>query len=92
MCYQERTARANITTWERSEAYDLGQVYGRYSTEKGRAWRYCQDLCRKHDGERLRVINHNTFKFTAGFQFADPETGVLRFMYITPSYDVAVDM
>lgn len=92
MSYQERTARANISTYNRSEADSLRKVYGRYSDKKERAWDYCKDLCRRYSGERLRVLSHNSFIFTAGFRFTDPETGVLRFMFITPSYDVAVDM
>lgn len=91
MTYQERQAKANISSWRRSEARSIWQAYGRPSYKKEKAWSYCQDLCRRNNGHDLKVISCNSFKFTAGFEFVDPETGVVRFMYISPAYDVAVD-
>ena len=89
---RERTAKRNIESWEQSEADQLYKVYGKYSANKAKAFEYCKELMYKMDGERLRIISHNTFIFTAGFRFIDKETGVIRFMFITPSYNTAVDM
>ena len=90
--YQKRQAKGNIRVWENSRYSSLDSAYGKYSAEKARAWRYCEDLCEKMNGSKLRVLAHNSFIFTAGFEFVDEETGVIKFMYITPNYDVAVDM
>lgn len=89
--YQKRTARGNYGTWNTSDMFDISQAYGRYSTAKARAWNYCRELCDSMNGYGLKVINHNPFTFTAGFESVDPETGVILFTYITPNYDITID-
>jgi len=89
---QENRARVNISSWRNSRYTDLNSAYGRCSSAKKRAWEYCQDLCRKYEGEGLKVISRNGYRFTAGFEYADPNTGELMFMYISPNYDRAVSM
>ena len=73
--------------YENSRDYSLDSCYGSYSYAKARAWDYCVNLYQKHNGYGLKVISHNGWVFTAGFTFADPETGVMKMMYITPSAD-----
>lgn len=90
--YQRRMAKASIASWKRSRDYSLYDAYGRFSSKKAAAWDYCEDLCNKHNGRGLKVVSHNTNIFTAGFEYEDPETGVLMFMFISPNYDVAVEM
>ena len=65
----------------------LEDVYGRYSDKKALAYTYCRNLMCKYDGYDFRIINHNTFMFTCGFKFRDPETDELTFAYITPTYN-----
>lgn len=90
--YQRRMAKGNIDSWKRSSDFSLDSAYGRYSSNKASAWKYCEDLRDKHDGRNLKVISHNTYMFTAGFEYNDAETGEVMFMFITPSYDVSVSM
>lgn len=71
----------------RSDKYRLEDCYARYSTAKSHAWDYCVNLMMKFDGWGLKVVSYNGWVFTAGFEYADPETGVISFMYITPSKD-----
>ena len=85
-------AKANIKAWRNSDMYSLYHAYNDFSANKARAWRYCEELCKKHNGYGLKVISKNTFMFTAGFEFVDKENGNTKFMYITPNYDIAVDM
>ena len=92
MTQQERTAKARYEDYKRSTDTSLSDVYKSNSTAKNRAWVYCQELCEKHNGTGLKVVSHNSMIFTAGFQFVDKDTGVLRYMHITPSYDTAVDI
>lgn len=89
---QERTARANIRSYRNSTCYELWDAYGRCSVKKREAWEYCKRLCREFEGEDLKVISYNTYMFTAGFMYADPKTGELMFMYISPSYNQPVSM
>ena len=87
-----KRANENIRAWKRSGAYDLGYVYGRYSEAKGRAWQYCENKRRELHGWELKVISFNTCIFTAGFAYYDIERNCTMFYYITPSYDIAVEM
>ena len=88
---REKIAKANINRYNDSRASELFHVYGKYSTAKARAFDYCRNLMNKLDGWGLKILSYNTFMFTAGFLFVDKETGVTKFMYITPSYDTATD-
>lgn len=72
-------------------SFTLDNAYGTHSYNKDRAWIYCENLQAQYNGWGLKVISYNTFIFTAGFYFTDKDTGVLRFMYITPSYDTPID-
>lgn len=92
MTTRERTALNQYPYYQQSNASDLSDVYGRYSTAKAAAWKYCYDLMAEYDGWGLRIIGHNVFMFTAGFLFRDPETDALKFMYITKSSDTAVEV
>ena len=89
---QEARAKGAIKQWYTSKARSLHDVYKSFSEAKSRAWAYCEWQMYKHNGSYLRVISHNVNIFTAGFEFVDPETGVVKFYYITPTYDVIVDM
>lgn len=89
--YQKRMARGNYGTWNNSELFDIDQAYKTFSVAKYNAWKYCRRLCESMNGYGLKVINHNTFTFTAGFESVDPETGVILFTYITPNYDITID-
>lgn len=73
------------------KAHDIFSAYGRPSAAKIRAWRYCEQLCAEKDGRGLVVMSANTFRFSAGFEFTDPETGVVNFCYIAPDYDAITD-
>lgn len=89
---REKKARANISSWRNSRYTDLRSAYDRYSKRKQDAWEYCEDLCRRKNGEGLKVISRNSHIFTAGFVFPHPDTDELWFMYITPSYDQEVSL
>ena len=67
----------------------LDEVYGHYSTAKGRAYTYCKELCRRLDGERFCITGHNCMTFTVSFDFPNPYTGVMMRAIITRSYNHA---
>lgn len=92
MTQQERSAKEHVTSYKNSTATGLDDVYGKCSSRKRDAWRYCENLCRNLNGTDLKVVSFNMNVFTAGFQFIDKDTGVVRYMHITPSSDTAVDM
>lgn len=91
--YQKSMARSAWRRWLNNDykAVTLYEAYGRPSYAKERAWEYCERLCEKHDGYGLVVMSANTFRFSAGFEYIDKETGAVSFMYISPDYDCSVD-
>lgn len=89
---KERQARNHYKAWERSKDYALDFVYGSYSVNKARAWRYCQEMKAKLNGYGLKVITHNRMVFTAGFEYYDEKAQTVKFYYITPSYGCVVDI
>ena len=88
----ERQAKKYYKEWERSEDYALDSAYGSYSVNKEQAWSHCQEKQAELNGYRLKVITHNRFIFTAGFEYYDEEEGTVKFYYITPSYEYAIDI
>ena len=70
--------------YQRSTDYTLNSVYGSFSYDKMRAFERCEDVMKNHKGFSLKIISHNTFMFTCGFEFFD-ENGKRFFCYITPS-------
>lgn len=72
----------------------LDEVYGSYSVAKSYAWRHCECLCRELDGRHLCITSRNTFRFTAQFEFDNPENGRPMVCHITPSstYAMYLDM
>ena len=89
---KERQARKHYNAWERSEDYALEFVYNSFSTRKAQAWRRCQEKQAELNGYGLKVISHNTSIFTAGFEYYDEKAQTVKFYYITPLYDCAVDI
>ena len=78
--------------WQNTSARSLEDVYGTFSKNKVRAFMYCEDLMFKLKGRRLRILSHNSHTFTVGFEFPHPETGVMCFAYITPSYNRYIEL
>lgn len=64
-------ARADINrayeAWKRSEMKCLEDAYKAPSEAKQCAWIRCIGLCKGNNGCDLRIIGHNTQKFSAGF-------------------------
>lgn len=86
----KRKALSHYDRYERSSDYSLNSAYGKYSSAKAQAWKYCEELMQEHNGWGLKVISHNTHMFTAGFMFE--QDGKEMFMYISPSKDIAVEV
>lgn len=85
MKHNTKEAMYITAMYKRSSDTELWQVYGNYSRAKAEAFDYCKRLMAEHDGSDLRILSHNTFMFTAAFQFRNKETDEAMIMYITPS-------
>ena len=76
-----------MAEYKKSNARDLYQVYDSPSRAKQRALEHCKETAFMLGGYDAmfsgRIISHNTFQFTYGFVFPDPETGVVKFCVLT---------
>lgn len=86
MTKNEKIAKAHYLDYLRSNSYNLWDVYGTYSRNKAMAFLNCRQKMLALDGWGLKILSHNSQAFTVGFEFADKETGVVRFAYITKDY------
>lgn len=74
-----------------SNDYSLFNVYESVSRNKWSAWEHCETVCKEHDGWDLKILSHNTWQFTAGFEFENPETGAVALYIITESREFAFE-
>ena len=82
-----KIAQAHINAYDNSTINYLWECYDHYSQYKINAYNRCLDLMNSLNGWGLRILSYNSNVFTVGFLFNDPETGVIRFAYITRDYD-----
>ena len=68
-----------------SDILNIYQAYRKPSSKKANAWEWCKDLCRKYDGESLKVVSYNDNYFTAGFEFE--KDGKRYFCWITADHN-----
>lgn len=76
---------AIVASFERSNMTELYHAYHSVSARKIQAWKDCKRIYAEHRTRitELRIIGANSFQFSAGFEFTAPETGEVRFCYIT---------
>lgn len=75
----------NPNSWGRCT--DIYEAYSKPSREKVRAFEYCLQLCREHNGYDFQIIGHNAMTFSVGFRYYGKNTGAACFAYITRDYD-----
>lgn len=85
MEYKKLTHEHNA--YLRSAATQLREVYNSWSDAKERAYQYCRNKFIELDGWNFCICSYNTFMFTVGFEYNDPETGEHMFAYITKNHD-----
>lgn len=74
-----------------SNDYSLFDVYESVSRKKWEAWEHCEAVCKEHKGWNLKVLSYNSWQFTAGFKFENPETGAISLYIITKSREFAFE-
>lgn len=88
---QNARAKAAYQAYQLSDR-DLYSAYSRPSKAKVSVWYDCYRQMTKAHGFGLRVVSKNTQIFTCGYCYRDKKTGVLHFVYITPSYTADVEV
>lgn len=81
---ERERAEYNYKVWEMSEKDSIYKAYKRPSFAKYKAFERCREMCRNDDGWGCKVVSTNCSTFTAGYEYADKESGVCKFVYITP--------
>lgn len=74
-----------------SNDYSLFDVYESGFRKKWEAWEHCEAVCKEYKGWDLKVISHNGYRFAAGFEFENPETGAISLYIITKSREFAFE-
>ncbi|MBQ5475984.1 MAG: hypothetical protein IIT65_15230 [Lachnospiraceae bacterium] len=91
MTRNEKIAKANINGYEKSTMLNITDAYAKPSTAKQNAFMSCLYDMANNAGWGLKVISYNTFMFTCGYLFVEPETGVVKFKFFTPNHTTVVD-
>lgn len=72
-----KKAKSFIQQYDVSIDEYLTDVYDNPSDVKIEAFKTCYRKAVKMNGRFLRILSHNTFTFTVGWLYEEPETGVL---------------
>ena len=91
MTNTKKNAQNALTAWKKSTLVNLTDAYKKPSAAKSHIWNTCRENMAACGGWGLRIISYNTFMFTCGFLFTDPETGVIKFKHFTPTYTTIID-
>lgn len=92
MTKKEQTMIYNFRQYEKSTMESIYKAYKTPSVRKQRFWEHLKEMCFMLGGHDLKVVSKNSQIFTAGFVFPDKETGVLKYMHITPTTQTVIDM
>lgn len=87
-----KTLKQAYKNYTQSSNYDLNDIYKSYSYEKTRAFDYCKTLKEKYNGNDLKIINGNTFAFTAGFTYHNEQDNKNYFVFITKAQNRQLDL
>ena len=88
---KKRYAERAKSIYDYSDICELRDCYRRYSIEKSMAYHKIREEMDSVGGQDLRIISHNCNIFTCGYIYTDRETGVLKFVYHTPTYKIEID-
>lgn len=83
--------RSIYERWQASENVALQDVYKTCSAEKWRAFDHCRTRFAELNGFGFRIIGANTFGFSVGFEYENPEYGNVVFVYITKNGETQWD-
>lgn len=84
---------AHTNTWRNAfnnaiiDGRTLKDVYVNPSFYKRNAWLGIVRSSRAVEGSYPVILSYNTYSFTAGFHFPDPETGVLKVAIFTSQHE-----
>jgi len=67
--------------------HDIFDAYKSPSIYKVRAWRYCQELCRRMQGFDCIISAAGCQTFSVCFKYPDEITGEICYAYITRDYN-----
>lgn len=78
--------------YRRATCGNLWDAYEKPSRAKVNAFFDCQNIRQEYNGTNERIISHNTFTFTYGFEYASNVDGVCHCVIITPTYEYDIEL
>jgi len=78
--------------YNNSKMDTIYKAYKKPSARKVRVWHHWMEACAMLNGRNMKVIGKNCNMFSLGFEYPDPKTGVLNFMYVTPTKEMTAEI
>ena len=78
------------TQWLNSNYYELYEVYGSYSAQKGRSFRQIKDDMCENNGRDLRIMGHNSNTYTCAYICGPYEEPIFRVETAYNTYTVDI--
>lgn len=69
----------------------LMTAYNNPSHAKINVWEYWNAERQRRNGFLLKILSHNKMRFTCGYEYSDPKTGVVMFKYIAPTWEIEIE-
>lgn len=76
--------------YKRSEKWFLTDCYANFSEEKSIAFKNCIDMAVRLGGCRVRILTHNIFQFTVGFEYYENNEKMFAVITKTGIYTIPV--
>lgn len=90
--YQIKQAKSAFPYYMNSSYSNLFSAYSKPSKDKIKAFTECKKTQEKLNGFDFRIISINKHIFTCGFKYINLLTGKRMFYYITPSYELSIEI
>lgn len=90
--YRMKQAETAFHYYMNSSYSNLFSAYSKPSKDKINAFTKCKNKQVDLDGFDFRIISKNTYIFTCGFKYINMLTGKKMFYYITPYYEISIEI
>ena len=83
--------RIRFADYNRAFMTSLWQAYEKPSYEKQKSFHYVKERCHVLNGYGLKIVNKNTFHFTAAFLYEKDGQTWMQYHTYANTYDFAID-
>lgn len=83
--------RIRLADYNRAFMTSIWQAYKKPSYNKQKAFAYIEECCNVLNGYGLKIVNKNTFNFTAAFLYEKDGQTCMQYHTHANTYDFAID-